>query len=133
MASSMMEAAAMISFGQCATPELKTNFDRDSYVGRWYEQSRDSGLPLEWGQSCGTETYYKRADGNIQVNFNSYPYPIKWPKISLDQPIVCNYTAGTCYQDAFHDPPQGEGKAPNYNLVDTDYTSRAIVYSCWQP
>ena len=50
----------------------------------------------------------------------------------MNQPIVCNYAAGTCYQDAFHDPPQAEGKAPNYNLVDTDYSNYAIVYSCWQ-
>ena len=129
---SIAQVTATFGFGKCLTPQLKTNFSRDLYVGRWYEQSRDSGLPLEWGQSCGTETYYKRSDGNIQVHFDSYPYTLKWPKLALNSPIVCNFTAGTCYQDAFHDPPQAEGKAPNYLLVDTDYDSYSIVYSCFQ-
>ena len=71
-ASMVLEVSAYMSFGKCQTPELMTNFSRDKYVGRWFEQSKDAGLPFEWGQSCGTETYYKRYDGNIQVNFDSY-------------------------------------------------------------
>ena len=33
--------------GDCPRPELASNFDRDQYLGRWYEMFRDLTVPFE--------------------------------------------------------------------------------------
>ena len=94
---SVDKSHALFSKGSCATPKLKRNFSRDELLGRWYIQSRDKGFILEKGQCCGTEDYFLRNDGNIQVEFNSYNKFFKWPKLKLSNPLKCNYAAGSCY------------------------------------
>jgi hypothetical protein len=87
--------AALLSAGKCHTLkdgsiQLKSNFERAKYVGRWFEQSKSADFPLEWGQICGTEDYFKRSDGNIQVHFRAYANNfMHWPKLDTTAPIAC--------------------------------------------
>ena len=42
--------------GTCPAPDLQENFDRERYLGRWYEMFRHYDVPYEVGD-CATATY----------------------------------------------------------------------------
>ena len=48
-------------------PELASNFDRDQYLGRWYEMFRDLTVPFE-EYDCATATYFALPYNYIDVN-----------------------------------------------------------------
>ena len=42
--------------GTCPVPDLQEDFDRERYLGRWYEMFRHVDVPYEVGD-CATATY----------------------------------------------------------------------------
>ena len=46
--------------GYCPYTEGAKNFDREKYLGRWYEFARSDSVPKEWEVcQCQTATYVK--------------------------------------------------------------------------
>ena len=48
---------AGVEIGSCPPVEVMPNFDKTRYVGRWYEDKRDSMTFIEWFMSCVTVTF----------------------------------------------------------------------------
>ena len=114
-------ANAYISSGQCPTPTLKASFDAVKYMGLWYEQARDGGMPWE-SNDCQQARYSLNTDGTVAVKNSQYD-PV------ADQVDVATATA--TFDGAkgavrfFEYAPAGD-----YEVLDTDYSTFAIVYSC---
>jgi apolipoprotein D and lipocalin family protein len=114
-------ANAYISTGECPTPTLKANFDATKYMGLWYEQARDGGMPWE-SNDCQQARYALNADGTVSVKNTQY-------NPSSGQVEVATATAT-------FDGAKGSVKffeyapAGDYEVLDTDYENFAIVYSC---
>ncbi|TNV78151.1 hypothetical protein FGO68_gene14548 [Halteria grandinella] len=112
---------AGISSGQCPSPALKTPFDATKYVGLWWEQARDSTMPWE-SNDCQQARYALNADGTVAVHNSQY-------NPNTDQ--VEDATAVATFDGA-----QGQVKffwyapAGDYRVIDTDYETFALVYSC---
>ena len=122
-------ATAGPSFGACdkSYSPMET-FDVDSYSGLWYEISRDKYTFFEALQSCVTATYTANDDGTVGVNNQAY-MPIRgWsggkaiavPADTGDASLIVDFSGQT------PDPSQ----TPNYTVLDTDYETYTVVYSC---
>ncbi|CDW82602.1 UNKNOWN [Stylonychia lemnae] len=109
------------SWGNCQPYELKQNFDATQYVGLWYQIYRDKDFIFEKGSTCSTAKYGPLSATQISV-FN---------RAILENGDVYTISGRATCQGADCKVkfdwyiPTG-----SYNVVDTDYTSYAIVYSC---
>ena len=107
--------------------KTKENFDKSQYVGRWYEYARDWGILVEFGGHCTTATYTAQDNGDIGVVNRLW---LPWFFLSyyaVSGSARCQ-NSGTCFVN-FSGDGNMEGST-NYNVLDTDYTSYSIVYSC---
>lgn len=59
--------AQIPSFGGCPDYPAMKNFDKEQFLGTWYEIERYFTVS-EIGAKCITATYEKRPDGRIYVN-----------------------------------------------------------------
>ena len=114
-------------FGSCPTTTNQANIDLPSYLGTWYEFTRDSTFIVETGTSCTTATYSSNAFGNINVVNRSYYWPMSFTAdwITAEGQASCSAAAGSCNVGF---PVASD--TPNYNILYTDYTNTAVVYSC---
>ena len=120
-------ANAGFDAGFCASPSTKQNVSIDAYSGRWYEIWRDATIPFELGASCTTATYTKLTNTTIKVENRCYYWPLSFLAFNIEGAAKCNANA-QCYV-SFTSPPFFD-RDPNYLVLDTDYTSYSIVYSC---
>jgi len=118
-------------FNSCAGIE---NFETSKYLGVWYEYANTFEV-FQIGSKCVRATYTQDGDKvgvkNEQLNkwfgfYNSVE--------GSARPADPNNTSVAELKVSFDNIPfqtESVGKvAPNYVVVDTDYTSFAIVYSC---
>ena len=104
---------------------VQPNFNVDRYMGKWYEIARSTNIPLETGDYV-YEAYSLDPAG----------------KISVESEQVIEGKPHKIYQDAYFDkklPSVWKVKFTNnlltrmfsfdYKVVETDYSSYAIVYS----
>lgn len=59
--------AQIPSFGGCAEYQPMVGFDRERFMGTWYEQERYFTLS-ELAGKCISATYGRRVDGKVYVN-----------------------------------------------------------------
>ena len=112
---------AGISSGQCPSPALKENFDATKYIGLWYEQVRDGGMPWE-SNDCQQARYALNADGTVAVH-NSQYNPVT-DKVD-DAKATATFDGAQGKVSFFWYAPPGD-----YRVLDTDYETFALVYSC---
>ncbi|KAL0851486.1 hypothetical protein ABMA28_007281 [Loxostege sticticalis] len=120
-------AAQILMSGRCANVSVVQDFDAEKYLGRWYEAEKYFFI-FELGGKCITADYEDKGNGRIsvkngQINTLKHNSPMS---VELEGTLV--------------DPSQGrldvsfplapKGFEANYLIVDTDYTSYALVYSC---
>merc|ERR1712189_15561 len=118
------------SFGSCPNIQGIKNFERNRYLGSWYEYSNVFKF-YQIGSTCVRATYTNEGDriGVFNEGVNSitgnYEY-VKGSARPANQERA-EFTVG------FEDIPfsnQEEGTEANYKVVDTDYANYAIVYNC---
>ncbi|CDW76786.1 apolipoprotein d [Stylonychia lemnae] len=109
------------SWGSCKPFNVVANFDASQYVGKWYEIYRDKDLPFEKDDTCVTATY--GAISSNQISVLNYAVGSNGKAKSIDGRATCQGAQCKVKFDWYI--PKG-----SYNVVDTDYTNYAIVYSC---
>ena len=130
----LVEAGAR--FGKTTCPEsisAQADFDLESYAGSWYEIVRDRTTPFELLAGCVVADYAALEDGEtIGVTNSGHRYNKGW-----DVAQGKATPAGGEFQDTGSLIVQFEGMPdavvsdePNYIVLDTDYDSYSIVYSC---
>eukprot|EP00355_Strombidium_rassoulzadegani_P003009 CAMPEP_0168612824 /NCGR_PEP_ID=MMETSP0449_2-20121227/3122_1 /TAXON_ID=1082188 /ORGANISM="Strombidium rassoulzadegani, Strain ras09" /LENGTH=197 /DNA_ID=CAMNT_0008653413 /DNA_START=41 /DNA_END=631 /DNA_ORIENTATION=+ len=121
-------------FRKCPTDfTTQASLDLSQYAGRWYEFGRDALTPFEFGGDCVTATYGSLANGgtnDISVANRQFLWFILYPFTSRDVRGASRPTEtaesssrASAADDQFTDPP-------NYQILETDYTSYSLVYSC---
>ena len=114
-------ANAYISTGAGPTPALQENFDAVRYMGTWNEQARDAGMPWE-SNDCQQARYGLNADGTVSV-YNTQYDPATGEVSGANAVATFNGAKGAVSFFAY--APPGD-----YEVLATDYTNYAIVYSC---
>ena len=111
----------------CEKPPALTNFDASAYTGVWYEQQHVKGQWFQPDDSTCVQAIYTgvQSDGSFTVN-NSMQDAGFNPRTGITGTGLCPDSTGRCYVNFFG--PKAWN--PNYIIVDTDYFSYSIIYSC---
>ena len=120
---------AGIWFGTCPTTTNQANIDLSRYVGTWYEATRDWAFAFETGSSCTTATYTAiSGTSSFSVVNRAYYWPFSFTAdwITAKGQANCDAATGACSVGF----PAPKSSAANYNILYTDYTRIAVVYSC---
>ncbi|CAO1373815.1 unnamed protein product [Diamesa tonsa] len=129
--------------GKCPAVKVKTDFDSAQYIGKWYEIQKYPFI-FTLGGRCTTATYGANADGTISVLNKQigllvnpfkriYQYFLRTFLFRFGRPTSINGTVTVLSPGklnvSFPTVPQTTKEA-NYLVLDTDYTSYAVVFSC---
>ena len=104
---------------KCPSPDLYETLDLPKYIGKWYKQA---ALPSWYIKGkCGSNEYYYNDKNTTLYNQHKEKRGNKWvfsplSTVTLDTPGVL--TDHMTFVSA------------DLNVLDTDYTSYSIVYSC---
>ena len=122
MATLFEKAEAVWAWGRCPKVQLVGNFNVDDYTGKWYEHARDKGVWYQRGD-CVQAKYTKRSDGKISVRNASRKPGNPDPDIGRPGTSTCE-SSGQCWVSFFNFDRN------DYSVVDSDFTSYAIVKNC---
>ena len=106
----------------------QTALDTSQYLGTWYEIQRDNESPFEWWAECGTARYDLNTDGTIQVRNNAFFWYAFFQYIEVSATGYVQDANGNL-KVAFIGDESSVAKE-NYQVIYTDYTNHAVVYSC---
>ena len=111
----------------CDAPPALIDFDGSQYMGTWYEATHTVGMPFQDEEgTCTTAQYRDLTDeGHFKV-YNSGQDADFGSRGGIHGRVKCPDTTGQCYV-TFFTPWTSE---PNYIVIDTDYISYSLVYSC---
>ena len=121
-------SAQLPFLGHCPSPPVVEHFNTFNYMGKWYEHSRYFSLP-KLASKCAPAIYTDQGYGRIGVEDQQ----IKLLTGQLNSVVgvarvVDPHYSGRLRVVASNLPSLGAG--PNYNVIETDYSSYAAVWSC---
>ncbi len=117
--------SADIRFGSCPSVTVEENFDIESYTGKWYEIYRDRTFFWSTGGDCVTAEYTLQDDGSTVTVDNSQMSILFRYRGSFEGEATCE-SSGNCYVSFFG----GSVDSPNYQVIDTDYTTYTLIFGC---
>ncbi|XP_018022290.1 apolipoprotein D isoform X2 [Hyalella azteca] len=128
------QAQELSFFKKCPNPSVVSNLDANRYLGKWYENRKYFAI-FQFGGRCASAKYSDAGNGLIKVENN--------------QLNIFGKPSGVVGQAKFANPSSREGKLSvsfssptpyannsnavtdsNYWVLDTDYNSYAVVWSC---
>ncbi|XP_071522366.1 apolipoprotein D-like [Panulirus ornatus] len=114
--------AQVISIGKCPEFIPKVDFQVERYLGKWYEIGRYPTVD-EYGQSCNFAEYSDKGDGTVKVHNGG---------LNADGVFteIFGYVEQTDVPGALLLHLDGVPFVGNYNVLETDYTTYASVFSC---
>lgn len=121
-------AAAQIPFlGGCPKVDTVSDLEIQKYLGKWYEAERYFAF-FEFGGKCVTATYTGNANGTVTV-VNKQISSLSGIASSIQGFATQKSSNKAKLSIVFPSMPVHiEGP---YWIVDTDYTSYAVVWSCF--
>uniref|UniRef100_A0A0P6G530 Apolipoprotein D n=1 Tax=Daphnia magna TaxID=35525 RepID=A0A0P6G530_9CRUS len=115
----------ILTIGSCPNPSVVSEFEVDQYLGKWY-YNRNYFSIFKTGLDCTTVEYTMNED-EITIKIEGFLINNKKKKTTFGKARVV--TSGkltvTFIPNAL---TQG---AENYWILDTDYTSYAVVWNCF--
>jgi apolipoprotein D and lipocalin family protein len=108
---------------RCPNIQTKQNFTAEQYMGRWYEIQKYPFLP-EFFQKCVTADYTLNSNGTVTV-VNRAQFLLTNIPVSITGIATPNATDPARLKVDFY-----TGVIGDYWVLDTDYTSYSLVYSC---
>ncbi|XP_055303086.1 uncharacterized protein LOC129568806 [Sitodiplosis mosellana] len=119
--------AQIPNFGRCPEYDAMRDFDRENFLGKWYENERYFAVS-ELASRCVSVTYERRADGKIYVSNEMTN------RFTNVQRIVSGVINQTTKSDEASFTVKYTGLPVNYDttlhVLETDYDSYAVVWSC---
>ena len=114
------------SLGSCpkVNYDLET-FDQSRYLGRWYELGRSKSIPFEKGD-CILANYSLNDDGSIRVENSQVINGVRKYAIGKATTTSNPFKLLVSFSDNFI----GKIFKGDYQVINTDYESFSIVYSC---
>uniref|UniRef100_A0A7S3FSK0 Lipocalin/cytosolic fatty-acid binding domain-containing protein n=1 Tax=Strombidium rassoulzadegani TaxID=1082188 RepID=A0A7S3FSK0_9SPIT len=113
------------------------NFDANRYFGTWFEQAhvREFEVFQPTDSVCIQAEYTPNDDGTFRVDNTYQEDKNHWfsstsyftDRTGITGLAKCDEGVGSCYVSFFN---KAFSDKPNYTVVDTDYDSYSIVYSC---
>ena len=107
-----------------------TGFDVNRYMGRWYSIEHPNMSFYAQYLRCTTAEYgpYSEEEGKFTGTNSSQIWYFPMMSQTGDVFVDESYPDGQAYVAIYSD--YEEGMEPNYNVIDTDYETYALVYSC---
>ena len=102
--------------------------DLDRYLGTWYEIHRDKYTPFEILLGCDVAEYTANDDGTITVANSGHRFIQGWSGVN-GSAVVADTGDASLVVSFSGKTPSPSDKA-NYTVLDTDYETYSIVYSC---
>jgi apolipoprotein D and lipocalin family protein len=110
--------------GACPNPSLQANFNLTNYLGLWFDLAHTTDFFWELGGECDTAQYSPSSTAGQIVVFNSEYKNNAWS--SYKGSATCQSSSPAhCAVKFFPLAPAGD-----YRVVETDYTSYSLVFSC---
>ena len=137
LAAALLASCSLVQAGlnpfvtTCPEVSTMTDFEPSWYAGTWYEIIRDKSTPFEINNECVVADYTVREDGTLGVRNSGWGPRNGWHAIEGQARQVGDDDSGELHV-SFEGMPESEESLnePNYFVLDTDYDSYAIVYSC---
>ena len=120
-------ADARWSWGNCPEYQRQPNFNKEAYMGTWYNLYKNYLNFYELGSYCVTANYKLNEDGSIRVYNHGGMF--MWYTDVLGKAVQSEVTGpGSFVVDFWKEPDPTE--IGGYNVVETDYETYALFYSC---
>merc|ERR1711997_1252938 len=132
--------AQEFSFGRCPPFPTVKNFDPQKYSGTWFEYANYFAFFQLFGK-CVTATYTLEPDngyGKYELKINIVNRAISTlngaKQVAKGNAVLADplnpYVPGELIVNFDSQPAFTRASSANYNVIDTDYETFSIVYSC---
>ncbi|GAB0096891.1 hypothetical protein DMENIID0001_124700 [Sergentomyia squamirostris] len=115
------------TFGRCPDYAPVVDFDKERFLGMWYEQERYFTL-TELGSKCTSVYYERRPDNKLYVNNGIVNRFTNVQRIVSGQMTLFGRGTTGKFNVRYTNTPLAYDTT--FNILDTDYDGFAVLYSC---